>query len=662
MAENAIADIIWEDNPDTPIDSSGLSSSFDYQSESKFLYFTDNDEDYESWADHVINLATWPLEGDPNWDSDYIGKVVYNKFDQRAQTAFEGSGGVIQWDELASPYRKILKISAGTKITLSYIEEGTGETKYESFFFDKDQIFSVDDLLNENDLSTESFYSVYLYHRYDYGDRAALKIINSIYDSDDSVTGWSKSGINTISPSGYNVISTRKIGGFRTTSSGQIDSVTLWDLSTYRYELTVDNLKIINNGVVEEFEAKHVPIDSTVGNVQFSSDNVQDALVETREFLNELSSSFYTNRRGGVQLRYAFGRRTSPAANPIALNTNEISLMITSGFVDVSGGEIKIENDIFLANPDVEISINDGAWMTGRTLGPPQTDGSGNDLKIYAGVWRLFIDELGRILVKEQQINLPNNSPIVWNSSNSYWQDPVNGARCIGKFSVGFSGSTYYIDKMSITDSLDINPPIGTLFTFHGTMCPDGLLPCDGRWHDVTGRDTDSYTLLNLPAMSTWGQSWYEETPNLMGKTLKMSPTSTQTNSGGKFDITTGAGGSIDVGLEGGDDDHYHSYPHSHDKGTLSIVQSGEHNHPTGDFTVDPPTSSEVVQVDTVPSGTGVASGGHVHQTLITNSGEHVHSNGEFQGNTGQTSGTAANTQTASSWPPYKEVLICIKK
>ena len=658
MAEKAIGNIIWEDNPDTPIDASGLSSSFDYQSQSKFLYYTNTDDDYVEWADYVINYPTWPLEGDVGWDDDFIGSVVYNKGTQEAQTAFYGGGGAAEWDELASPYRKILKILAETKITSSYLRSSDDEIQYESFYFEEDQIFSVDDLLEEDDLSPDSFYSVVLYHHYTYGDQAAIKLVNSIYDDVVDDSSWKKDGVNTISPSGYNVVSYRKIGSFQTNSGGYIEEETLWDLSTYRTELTIEKLKIDTGGIVEDHEAKHVPIQSVVGDVQFNANNVQDALIETREVLNNLSGSFYTNRRGGLEPRYAFGRKVTPTAPLIALSNNEIALVLTAGFIDVSGSESTYENDIFFANNDVPLNINDGIWATERTLGARQLDQQGNDTKIYEGIWRLFIDELGRILVKEQ--NESGGVP-VWHAANSGWYDSVNGTRCIGKFSVSNSGSIYYIDKMSITGTLDFDPPPGTLFHFHGTMCPDGLIPCDGLWHDVTGRDTNSYTILNLPDIAIWGQSWYEEAPLLMGKTLKMSDTPTISNSGGKFDISIGSGGSDDAGLTGGSDDHDHMFEHDHGTGTINIIASGEHDH-NADYIVDAPTSGETVQVDTVPSGTYVATGGHIHNLTNTSSGEHLHSSQEILGRTETIDGSSAETDLSSSWSPYKEVLICIKK
>jgi len=656
MAENALANIMWEDNPDTPVDASGLSSSFDYQSQSKFLFYTNTDDDYEEWADHVINLITWPIETDPNWNPDFLGSIVYNKFDQRAQIAVTNVSGDAEWQEISSPYRKILKVSEGTKITSSYLETGTDDIKYESFSFNEDQIFSVDDLLEESDLSPDSFYSVYLYHRYNYGDSAALKIVNSIYDNVNTTSSWKKDGINSISPSGYNVISYRKIGGFQTDSSGYIIEDTIWDLSTYRYELTIDKIKVINNGFVEALEAKHIPIIRTSGNVQFNANSVQDALVETREVLNNLSGSFYTNRRGGVVLRYAFGKKLTPTGQLQSFSSNEITLMITAGFIDISGSESVFDNDIYIS--ESSININDGEWMEDRTLGVRQTDGSGNDLRIYSGIWRVYINELGRILVKEQ--NEPGGVP-VWSSSNSGWYDPINGSRCIGKFSVSNSGSIYYIDKMSVTGTLDFDPPIGTLFEFHGTMCPDGLIPCDGLWHDVTGRDNNTYTLVNLPDISEWGQSWYEEAPDLMGRTLKMSPTPTIPNVGGNFDVSTGQGGSDDLGQSGGSDTHYHVFEHDHSSGTINIVASGQHTHNTT-YEIDPPTTGETVQVDPVPSGTAVASGGHVHNIINTASGDHVHSSQEILGRTAAVDGSDANTDATTSWPPYKEVLICIKK
>lgn len=658
MPEKVEAQVIWEDNPDTPIDASGLSSSFDYQSQSKFIYYTDAPEDYIDWADFIRTGLTWPVEGDPDWNDDYVGATVYNTDTQEARTAYYGAGNLVEWEDLASPYKKILKILSGTKITASYIKEATDELQYESFQFNEDQIFSVDDLLEDDDFDSDSFYSIYLYHRYMYGDIAHIKIINSVYDIATGDGSWKRMGVNAVSPSGYNVISYRKIGGFQTDTNGHIIEETVWDLSTYRTELTVEKLKIDTSGIVEEIEAKHIPIQSVSGDVQFNAGDVQAALVENRSVLNTLSSSFYTNRRGSFNLRFAFGRKATPQSSLVPLSANQISLVISAGYIDVAGSEVVFENDVYLANDEVEINVNDGDWYDDITLGAQLVNSSGHDKKIYAGIWRVFIDEVGRILVKEQGEDAP-----VWIKDRAGWYDPVNGSRCIGKFRVSNAGAVYYIDKMSVTETLDFDPPVGTLFHFHGTLCPDGLLPCDGKWHDVTGIDQDAYTLANLPDISLWGDSWYEETPDLMneGRTLRSGIQHPVNNSGGQFDISTGQGGSIDVGAENGSEEHFHLFEHNHGKGTLAIIASGEHQH-SGDIQVAAAGVDQQVQVDPVVSGTAVTTGGHIHAITTSLSGEHLHSNDEFQGSTSTITGQSAQTDANSSWPPYKEVLICIKK
>lgn len=657
MTERAKATTIWEDNPDTPIDSSGLSSSFDYQSVSKFLHYSDTDDDYLDWADYVINLSPWP-----DGTEDDVGKIVYNKFDQLAKTAFVGQGAVIQWSPLSSPYKKIIRILSGTRVTSSYVNI-SAKTIYESFHFSSDQIFSVDDLLVDEDFIPDSFYSIYLLHKYEYGDEAAIKIVNSIYDDVVEESGWSKQGTSSISPSGYNVISYRKIGGFKTDSSKHIEEQTIWDLSTYRSELAIERIKVVNNGIVEDLYAKDIPIVSSVGEVLFAADDVQDALIETRIVLDNLKDSFYTNRRGGFILRFAQVKPSSPGGPLIETADNEISLVITAGFIDVAKNEVVFEDNVFLSDSSLQMNINDGEFASNRLLGDVILSG-GHHTRLYPGIWRVFIDKFSRILLKEQ--GYLGGMP-VWDSSVSGWYDSINGSRCIGKFSVSNNGSSiFWIDKLSVTGTLDFDPPIGTLFHFHGTMCPDGLIPCDGFWHDITGNDQDDYTISTLPDIEDWGNSWYEEAPDLMGKTLKISSTPTMTNTGGKFEISKDPdvikGGSDDLGSVGGSDNHRHELEHSHTVEELSTIASGEHTH--NDIVSAAPPSESRIDVVEVGSGVEVSVGDHIHviSQPQDGSGEHNHAAGEISGNTSELTGESALSDLISSWPSYKEVLVCIKK
>lgn len=643
------ANLIWEDNPDTPITASRLSGSVDFHSKNKFITFANDMSDYDEWADEVINILPWPEA------NEHKNKRVYNMFDQTARRSVQNNLEDYEWQEVTSPFNKILRLSEDTKITTSYLNLNINDIKNETFYFDDEVLISPDDLLLSNDLEPNSFYSIYVYHRYSYGDRAAIKLVNSSYDHVTDVLDWKKDGILVVSPSGFNVISYRKIGGFQTNQNGHILEETLWDLSTYRTELAIERIKIATGDIIKDLDATDVPIVDEEN--QFNATNVEHAIIETRTILNNLRGSFYNNRRGGVVLRFAQVRKRLPTSNFELVGTNQISLVITAGFIDVFGSEVIFNNDIYLSNSEtLELNINDGYWATGRTLGTRQLDGQGRDTRIYPGIWRVFIDQNGRISLKEH--NEENSVPI-WFSSHSGWYDSETGARCIGKFSVSTGGGVHYIDKISVTNTLDFDPPIGTLFHFHSTLCPDGLIPCDGRWHDITGRDKDSYLLQNLPPVEEWGYSWYEESPNLMGRILRQAETPYLVNTGGAFNFETGQGGSADAGEIGGQDEHNHSFEHDHGTGTINIITGGSHSH-SGQFVMSP--ASETIQVDAVPSGQNVATGNHIHGLLTNLSGSHQHAVEEVIGRTERLIDHNAITENTSSWPPYKDVLICIKK
>ena len=96
-------------------------------------------------------------------------------------------------------------------------------------------------------------------------------------------------------------------------------------------------------------------------------------------------------------------------------------------------------------------------------------------------------------------------------------------------------------------------------------------------------------------------------------------------------------------------------------KGILTvIVLSGFFHKPTD---IDFNGSTSYVEVDTVPTGTGqkVSVYDHTHNMTITG-GEHSHAKENFSGNTETLAGDDATTQVASSWPTYREALVCIKK
>ena len=161
-----------------------------------------------------------------------------------------------------------------------------------------------------------------------------------------------------------------------------------------------------------------------------------------------------------------------------------------------------------------------------------------------------------------------------------------------------------------------------------------------------------------------------------MGKFLRMPPEAMlfgggteylNMNTGQNFMFPTSSnepvrGGSADTGATGGANTHIHSFPHSHGTGNINIISSGEHpQQHTITFSGD--TDSMNVNIDGPAGGSLVdlSIKEHTHNMII-GGGRHNHPAESFQGNTERLENEDAETQEASSLPPFKDVLICIKK
>jgi hypothetical protein len=86
MGSEAISTLMWENNPQTPINASNLSEMIDFSSEGKFILKADenNLDTYEQWAD--MTLSVWPdIQADGFDASPYLNKLIYNTADKTAQ-------------------------------------------------------------------------------------------------------------------------------------------------------------------------------------------------------------------------------------------------------------------------------------------------------------------------------------------------------------------------------------------------------------------------------------------------------------------------------------------------------------------------------------------------------------------------------------------------
>lgn len=647
---------MWENNVDTPISASNLSKSINFQASGKFISVTNALDQKEKWADYVVEEFVSPPP------DTYLGVLVYNRNTNIAKTVrFNSTLQQNEWFPAheSSNYdmeNKVLRVESGVQISMSYVHSETNERMYLNFDLGHTpQYFSFDDKVNESgavtDFEANKTYYIYLMHNFTAGDSAHIKIIKA---EDLSKDFWKTIAENPLSPTGYEVIAYRQIGGFQTGLDKKIIPTSTWDLFTYRDEISTEKINIIESGHVREMDATDIKIKNEQG--LFNANNIESAAGETRILLDNIRSQFYTNRRIGVNLRFTPFKKTSTGGYAQTL-INELTLFISAGVIDVFGTQKTFSDDLFLNKEGLQMRVNDSGPVSGVYLG------TGSN-RLDEGVWRVFLDpttltEQGNIIFKKESFERPVYDPITYG-----WFD-LQGNRCIGKFRVK-KDNGYYIEKMSVTDTFDQNTPPNTIHIHHGTLVPDGLLLCDGKWHDIKGIDTNSYTWQELVDQVgyDWGESWYEETPDMFDRFIKMPPVENiNMNSAKNFIIPTGdgsvSGSSADTGRSAGSKSHSHLHPHSHGKGTLNIIP-GFGSHPHNEITYSG-TLSEVVNVETVAVGTSVAKEEHQHN-LIISGGTHSHPNNSFQGETERIEDEESRTEFESSEPPYKEFLICIKK
>jgi len=644
-----VANLIWENNSDTPLNAYNLSKTIDVQSESKFLHFTNEQSDYETWADLVIFS---PAEFTDFENANYLGQVIYNYDTHECRIIVKNPDNSYSSVEYKNPYLRLLKLKSKTKVTMSFLKNG--DYYYNSFDFgSEDKIFSAENLMtplpDPGNFKEDTIYHVYLYYHVSYGDYAQIKIMES------TETAWLTTPADPASPSGYKLISYRKLGGFKTDSDGFIIENSVWDIYIFQNEIVVETLKKSDNDEIRLFDATDLPIRDISENLQ--SDNVEDALEEIKIKVDQLENDLYTNNRFGFSLKFSPLKKSG--SNLISCVTNDLTLKITAGYIDVYGYRVKLEEDIYLASTIGLLVNNLPARIPAALtyLGPEannviydnSTGGEGT-------IWRIYVDIIGNLYIKEHAISKPK----YYNEGKlKGWYDVSTGAgmRCIGKFKVR-RGAVTYIEKMSVIDTFELEAVTNSIWAFHSNIAPDGLVACDGLWHDINGYDQNTYNA--MPELSQWqAGSWYEETPNLWERMLKM-PAQNEFF-GNPFTLDSGrhviAGGSAEAGEIGGSSTHTHIIDHDHNVGNLHISASGEHTH-TVQF---PGTVSEVLWVTPNQAGIGsqVTTETHDH-TMVIIGGEHVHAADDFVGNVEQLS--AYPSGATNSWPAYKEILYCIKK
>jgi hypothetical protein len=650
MGSEAISTLMWENNPQTPINASNLSEMIDFSSEGKFILKADenNLDTYEQWAD--MTLSVWPdIQADGFDASPYLNKLIYNTADKTARSLLPNVGQTpYVWQYLPSPYNKILHIKARTRISSSYLDINN-ERQITSFDFgEEDQIFTIDELLDGDDFATEEKYLIYLYVKHSYNDTARVKILRA---SDESLDYWKNDYEVESSPTGNNLISYRKIGGFKTDSNGYVVEDSIWDLYSYKEEIIANTIKVWENGESRPLSAADFTVidDQNLFSSAGTELSVEEALFQTRALVNNLNDRLYTNRRVGLNLQFSHVLLDNGVLESAPVDA--VTLRLTPGFIDVLGTQVSKSNTTYFADPSVGFRINEGEDLVYNARLISEDDGSGDVL--YPGVWRVFIDFNGVLTLRHE---ISENSNPVWISSYYGWFD-LTGKRCIGKFRVK-ADSGNYIEKYSVTDTFDINAPTNSIHHHFGTLCPDGLIPCDGKWHDVTGRDVDVYEFEELPAVSSWGNSWYEEAPNWMNRAVRGFDIYNSVITGGPYNPLTNEGGADDYSIMGGSETHTHDFPHGHRPGTLNVVPSGVH---PGEHQVDFNGGVAYVEVNTVNGGQRVATADHEHNMTITG-GLHTHSSDNFEGRSEVLSGGEEETQASSSWSPYRGAIICIKK
>ena len=651
MPNNAKALLMWENTPDTPINANNLSEAIDFQSQGKFLKFTNEADDYIFWADYSLNNA-WPFANQWDQDNIYLNKIIYNFYDNTVRRLIIDSDTEQKvWEYLPTPYKKILKIKGGTKISTVYTDIATNESQVMNFNFSEDQIFTIDDLFTEGvqDYEPSTRYFVYIYVQYSYNDAAYIKVVK---EDDADASFWKTSYTQATSPTGQNLISYRKLGGFKTDSVGAIDEESIWDLYTYRDEIVAGKIKVWKDGESRPISASDFQIIDTEN--LFSVEDqltVEEALFQTRALVNNLNNRFYTNRRFGFNLQFAPFQ--ADGTSLVQAGINAITLRITPGFLDVLGTQVTRNEIAWFDADDFGFRINDSSAFIYDAKLASEDNGSGHVL--YPGIWTVYIDFNGQFILRHE---LAENGRPRWIPHYFGWFD-TTGKRALGKFKVKNDNGNY-IENFSVTDTFEQNVPTNSIHIHYGTLCPDGLLPCDGKWHDIYGIDQNAYEFDEIPAIANWGESWYVETPNYIHTALRGADPAFNMITSGPYNPITNTGGADDNTLLGGNDTHKHSFPHNHESGTINILPSGIH---PGEHQVDFNGSTSYVEVNTIPTGTGqkVSVYNHTHNMTITG-GEHSHAKENFSGNTETLAGDEATTQPVSSWPTYREALVCIKK
>lgn len=684
MPGNVNAKIIWENNPDTSINATNLSKSLNVISESKFIAYTEDIEDKKLWADAVLDFEELA-------SVEYVNQIVYVVNPGKYLKCIKNQNGSYSWLDSGFPIPeyKMFKIKANTKISMSYIDT-TGNQQYLNYDIGKDHVvFSNESLIIGEDFSPNTKYNIYLYNTSNLGDNAVVKIVSE-YDDNSNNGGWKQGVSDPGSPTGTRVIAIRKIGGFKTNSSGTVDINSLWDLSTYQEEIITERYKILESSGVRNFVASDVPIEDVANN--FISTDVEGALADVKVNVDQFyRDMYYTADRYGVELEYTVFTKQDSNIVPIDLNNNSLTIpiRITPGYINVAGSRVNISAPIYLGDNSLQIKINNYFdLIQGVILGyaPPSPYSTTEPVTtLYPAIWRVFINSDGQIILREGDDYLPK---FLVEEIRKGWYYTQDNSRCIGKFRVRAGSGGFYLEKMSITNTWDQAVPKNTMYTFHGTMCPDGLFPCDGKWHDVTGNTSTTYMNMPSPDGVQWAQSWWDQTPNMYGRTVKMYDEGVFDNPSGntvqltipqpafKWELDQNqeyaiiqSGSSQDAGLEGGEISHTHPMSHQHSPtlydGDLRIqsAQGDHHGHNESAFIVE--QNSEIAQAVKYTGGgqtpLSVATGTHKHTGSVADVlGQHGHSNGSFVGLVGQP--TEDNTGEQSSWSPYKEFMMCIKK
>jgi len=684
---NAI--IMWEDNPDTTINATNLSKSIDINAQSKFIEYTESESDKEEWADYVFDFYS-----DDSAGLTYVDKIVYFKDIRQYAKGSKNQDGTYIWllAGFPIPDYKMLKIHANTKISMKYIDTSNQQQYMDFDVGMKDSVFSIESLLLDDDFQPNVKYVIYMYHTSISEDSSVLKILTE-YDDENNTDDWKNGPSDPGSPTGTKVVAIRKIGGFKTNNSGYIDVTSLWDLTTYSSEIITKKYKKMDVDGVRDLNAADIPLIDESNN--FISNNVEDALSDIKINVDQFyTDMYYTSDRFGVELEYSIFTKDGSSMVPIDFSSSSLTipltipLRITPGYINISGRRINVENPIYLGELALQMRVNQYYGLINNiTLGSaPSSPHSTEEpcTTIYPGIWRVFINSDGVIILREGDQYLPR---FLVDEIRKGWYY-TDSSRCIGKFRVRAEATGIYLEKMSVTNTFDIPIPKNTVHTIHGTMCPDGLFPCDGNWHDTSGYTAASYFNMPSPTGTQWSLSWWDQTPNMYGKSAKMFDQS-------DFDVATGtiqrsvpqpafkweldqnqeyaiiqSGGSDDCGQEGGEDTHIHIMTHKHSPtsgdGDLRITssQNDPHGH-NPDVVIIDQTNDKIEVVRFTDGSTQtpvlVPTETHIHSgQILASGGNHGHSNESISGLVGNAN--PDETQLSSNWAPYKEFIMCIKK